>query len=286
MRTIGAIVLLFLLTGCASRPGSVVLWNPFTWGSRIAPASVDRNQEKRDDAQAGVQVATDATAHAANVEVGKALGMLQQAPPSRQVDFAKRFVQNAHNLLNQFTPLTFEELNSNNALVTALLSENQRVREAAEKDVERAEKRNEKVAADLADARAKLEKRQAALDAANANLREAYDRENALANQVRNFWFIAGLLAFLWLGGNVLAAVARVYPPLAPVSRAINGIAAPALAFAEARATEGLRRIGQGMKTIREKLPAVAEQVTSIFDDETDADHKQVIGGAAGNTSP
>jgi hypothetical protein len=268
------------VTGCVAQPGAT-WWNPATWVSRAAPAAADRALEKRDAAEEKADRAEDATVHAANREVAQALEVLQSAPDSRPVELARRFAGNAHSLLNQSSPLTVEESTALRQLVSDLLSENAKVREAAEKIASFQEEKNAELAAELSDARADLEKREASLAKANANLREAYDRENALANQVRNFWFIAGLLALLWVAGNVLPMLARFIPALAPVATAANVIAAPALAFAESRARAGLAKVGHAMAAVRAKLPSVAEQVTEIFDQAADDDHKRVIGAAA-----
>lgn len=283
-RWLPLVLLLLIAPGCSTKPNVATWWNPFTWASRLAPASVDAKLEKRDEAEAKVEKFEDKVVHAANVEVGRALEVLQSAPDSRPVQLAKRFTGNAYSLLNQVQPLSIEESTDIRGLVADLLSENQRVRDAAEKVMDHAEKTNAKLGDELSSARASLERREAALAAANANLRDAYDRENALANQVRNFWFIAGGLAFLWVAGNVLGAVAKVYPPLAPVSRAINGIASPMLAFAEARAADGLRKVGQAVKLAREKIPHVAEQFAEFIDGTADEDQKRIIAAGAGKT--
>lgn len=278
-----ALICLALLPGCVSSKPGAVWWNPTTWASRAAPAAVDRASEKRDEAATKVQAAADVTVHAAHGEVTKALEALQSAPDSRPVQLARRFTGNAESLLNQTAPLTVGESTELRQLVADLLSENDKVRAAAEKVATFQEEANAKLSADLGRARAELDRREAALSKSNANLREAYDRENALANQVRNFWFVVGLLAFLWLAGNVLAVGARFVPALAPVSTAINGIAAPALAFAETRARDGLAKVGHAMASVRAKLPEVAEQLTDIFDRHADEDHKRTIGAAANN---
>lgn len=283
--TLAFIVAMLLCAGCTTRPGGLVLWNPTTWFSRLAPAAADRAADKRDAAETKVEHAADATVHAANREVAQALEVLNAAPDSRAVDLARRFTGNAHSLLNQTTPLTVAETTTLRQLVTDLLSENAKVRAAAEKVASFQEEKNARLSADLGAARTELEKREAALTKANSNLREAYDRENALANQVRNFWFVLGLLAFLFVASQLLSVGARFVPALAPIATAANLVTAPALAFAESRARAGLEKVGHAIAKARTEIPAVAERLTDIFDQHTDADHQRAIGAAA-QTAP
>lgn len=289
MRTVALLGLMvwwvLFVTGCTARGTGLVLWNPTTWGSRAAPAAADRALAKRAVAEATVASVAEATVHAANREVAQALEVLQTAPASRPVELARRFTGNAHSLLNQSAPLTVEESTALRQLVADLLSDNAKVREAAEKIASFQEEKNAQLAADLGAARADLAKREASLAAANANLREAYDRENALAAQVRNFWFVLGVLAFLFVGSQLLSVGARFVPALAPVATAANLLTAPALAFAEQRARAGLQRVGHALAQARETIPAVAGRLTDIFDQHTDADHQRAIGAAA-QTAP
>lgn len=270
-------------SGCVigDKTGGAIWWNPTTWASRAAPAAVDRANDQRDAAAEESEKAKEAVIAAAQLEFAKTGEALSAAPVSRPVQLARRFNGNGLALLAQVRPLTAEEGMELRNLVADLLSDNQTIAQNAELRQLKDEAAATKLSRQLEEAGAKLARKDEALTKVNGNLREAYDRENALANQVRNFWFVIGGLALLWIGGTVLGAVAKVYPPLAPVSRAINGIAAPTLAFAEARATAGLQRIGRAMRTIKEKLPAAADQVVDIFDRETDADHQSVIGSAA-----
>lgn len=280
-----SIAVLLLLPGCASAGGGATWWNPTTWLSRAAPAAADRAAEKRDEASSKADAAERSAVHAAHVEIAKTDLALVGAGEGRAVQLARRTNANALGLLNQVQPLTAEESAAVRQLVADLLSEKAEVVAAAERKQRAAEDQLAAAARDLEEARHKLEQREAALTAANANLRAAYDRENALANQVRNFWFVAGGLALLWLGGTLLGAAARFYPPLAGVSRLVNGIAAPTLAFAEQRASAGLQRVGHALAVARERIPQVAGQITEIFDQHTDADHQRAIGAAA-STAP
>lgn len=272
------------LSGCVGAPGGV-WWNPTTWASRAAPAAADRAAAKVDSARSAEGQAADAAVQAAHIEFVKTDLALAAAPDSRPVSLARRTTTNGLGLLDQVRPLTAAQSAEARQLVADLLSDNTQTVAAAAAKQRTAEEKLVALGRDLEEARAKLEKREADLAKANGQLREAYDRENALANKVRNFWFVVGGLALLWVLGNVLSVAARFHPGLSGMSRLVNGVAAPAFAFAEARAADGLQKVGHALARVRNAVPAAAERVVEIFDQETDADHQRVIGAAA-NTAP
>lgn len=291
---LSVIVSVVFIAGCASSGGGgAVWWNPTTWISRVAPASADRAQGNRDDA-AKEKTATEKKAiDAAHREVAKTGEALQSAPDSKPVRLARRFNANALALLAQVQPLTAEQSMELRNLVSDMMSENETIARDAELRQVKDEAAATNLSRELTAAAVKLERKDAALAAANANLREAYDRENALANQVRNFWFVIGILVVLWIAGNVLPVLARFIPGLAPVATAANVVAAPALAFAESRARAGLSKVGQAMAKTKASILDIAQIVADkgpekavrhledIFDSHTDADHQTVIGAAA-----
>jgi hypothetical protein len=281
-----ACALCLLLAGCVGdRTGGAVWWNPTTWASRGAPAAADRAAARVDTARTAEQVAADAAVQSAHKEFAKTDLALAAAPDSRPVALARRTTANGLGLLDQVRPLTAAESAEIRQLVADLLSENAATVAAAEARQRTAEERLAAAGRDLEAARAKLEQREAELTKANGNLREAYDRENALANKVRNFWFIIGGLVVLWILGNVLSVAARFHPGLAGVSRIVNGVTAPAFAFAEARAADGLQRVGHALAKVKAAMPEAADKLVTIFDNETDRDHQRAIGAAA-NTAP
>lgn len=281
-----SLMLIMLLTGCVGdRTGGAVWWNPTTWASRAAPAAADRAAAKVDTARTAEELAAGAAVASAHKEFAKTDLALATAPDSRPVALARRTTANGLGLLDQVRPLTAAEAAEVRQLVADLLSENAQTVAGAETRQRTAEERLAETGRELTAARAKLEQREAELTKANGQLREAYDRENALANKVRNFWFIIGGLALLWVLGNLLSVAARFNPALAGVSRIVNGVTAPAFAFAEARAADGLQKVGQALAKAREAMPEVAEKLTTIFDTQTDADHQRAIGAAA-NTAP
>ncbi len=288
-----AVIAAFLfVSGCALKEGPV-WWNPTTWGSRIAPARVDNAEEKRDEAAKRKSETEKKVVEAAQREVAKTGEALHTAPDSKSVRLARRFNANALALLAQVQPLTAEQSMELRNLVSDLQSDNETIARDAELRQLKDEANATNLSRDLAAAAAKLERKDAALASANKNLREAYDRENALANQVRNFWFVIGLLVVLWIAGNVLPVVARFIPGIAPLATAANMVAAPALAFAEQRARAGLSKVGRAMAATKDSIGEIAhlvaekgpekaiEHIERIFDSHTDADHQTVIGAAA-----
>jgi hypothetical protein len=281
-----AVLILVCMTGCVGdRTGGAIWWNPTTWAARAAPAAADRAAAKVDTARTAEDQAAAQAVTAAHKEVAKSDLALAAAADSRPVALARRTTANALGLLDQVKPLTAEESAEIRQLVADLLSDNAQTVAAAESKQRTAEEKLAEAGRELTAARAKLEQREAELTKANGNLREAYDRENALANKVRNFWFILGGLALFWVLGNVLSVAARFNPGLAGVSRLVNGVTAPAFAFAEARAADGLQKVGHALARAKQAMPEVADKLVTIFDTETDRDHQRAIGAAA-NTAP
>lgn len=262
---------LLVLAGCASHPGVHVWWNPLTWGTNRA-ATLERVDELQKEN-------TSALTRSAQIENAKTIEALKSALPSRSVEVARRTADNAQAFLDKAVgTLTMKDFIELRKTVANLISENSELRAEGE----RSQAKAEATAAKLTEENESLK---AAKAKAEQKLAESYEAERRLANQVRNFWFIVGGLAFLWLTGNLISVAARFYPGLSGVARAVNGVAAPALAYAEARAAQGLQKVGHALATVKEKLPAVAEQVVDIFDKHTDAEHQAAIGAAA-NTAP
>ncbi len=185
-------VLLFalLLSGCAT--GSGVKWfAPATWFSHAPADRVDKAKEKESEASTKAVKAAQKATH----ETALALA---QAPDSRPVVIAAQSNDTALRLLDQVAgPLTTEESQQLRSVVNGLLSENAKIREAAEK--ERANSLHE--AAKISD---KLASTQQALIKANDNLRTAFERENALANELRSqralFWIACAVAVLLGVG--------------------------------------------------------------------------------------
>ncbi len=227
MRVYG-IALVLLLSGCASGSG-VKIWNPLTWGSHQPADKVDQTTAKEERIR-------DEARKAAQRNVHQTQSALAEAPASRPVAVAKEFNATAVALLDQTEgPLQAGDIAELQKTVTGLLSENAQIRAEAER--QRA-KDSEKVA----DVSERLAKAERASDTASAKLRLAFDRENALANQLRN------QVALTWIAGGLglLGFLGWVY-----VRFALGGVP---------------NAIGKGLAVLRTKNPEAGALATQIFD--------------------
>lgn len=223
-----AILMLGILSGCASSTGAK-WYAPATWFSHKPADTVDKAEASQDKARTAAVKAAQRATH----ETAEALAA---APASRPVEVATESNASAVALLDQAAgPLTAADLAAIRKQVAGLLSENASLRADAEKA---------RATARAADA--KLSERLAAADAAvlaaGAKLREAFERENALANELRSQRALAWILG----GVAVLGAAAYVY-----VRFAIGGMP---------------RAIAKGIAALRAKgaLPPVGED--NVFD--------------------
>lgn len=223
-----AFVLLLLMCGCTSN-GGTRWYAPATWFSH-APASAVDNAERKEDA------ARDAVIKAAQKASHETAFALAAAPASRPVAVAKETNAEAVALLDQAGgPLDAATVARLRATVSGLLSENASLREAAEKQRE-AEQRG------IAEVSAALAKAEKQSDEAQGKLRAAYDRENALANELRS------QRALLWIAGGIAALLAAgwVYAQFA-----LGGIPMAA---------------GKALRELRTTRPDIAAVVTPLFD--------------------
>jgi|GEM_PF-1706906 len=257
-----AVVGLLLLGGCATQ-GTKVLWNPMTWGTDRAEA-VAKVEKK-------IEVNERAMIRAAQLEAVKTVAALSGAEKSQPVDVARRMATNTESILATANgPVPLGETIKARAIVEGLLSAEMTARGKAERLQMDAEDRS----ADLADDNAELH---TLVERQTDKLEAGYIRERKLANTVRNFWFIAGLLAFLFVAGNVLSLLARLNPAFSGVAAVANGVISPAMSYAYSRAQKGLTKVGEGMNAIRAKVGTeIGAQVEQLMDESLDDDHKKV----------
>ena len=222
------LVAVLLLSGCATGTGAK-WYAPASWFSHRPADTVDKAAARVDAAAEkavkAAQRATHETAHA-----------LAQAPASRPVAVAVASNDTAMRLLDQVAgPLTTEEVAKLQSLVNRLMSENDEIRLKAEKERIKNESEVAKVSENLG-------KMQSALSKAQGNLREAFERENALANELR------AQRALLWIGGTVaiLLGAAFLY-----VKVVYGGLPSAA---------------GLLMRDLRTKHPDAAKIVEPMFD--------------------
>lgn len=229
MRTVGIIAAALLLAGCSTQPNGARWYAPATWFSHAPADSADRAQNKEEAARHAAIKAAQKSAH----ETGFALAAAPASPP---VAVASDFNASAVALLDQAAgPLEAGEIERMRRMVSGLLSENAQLKAEAQRDRDREKQSIESLSGTLAKAEQKSE-------AASAALRAAFDRENALANELRSqralFWIAVVSAAMLGLGW--------LY-----VRIALGGVPVA---------------IGRAMGDLRARHPAIAEQLTPIFD--------------------
>ncbi len=208
------LALIVLLSGCTASPGKS-WWNPATWRSAkesSAHATAQSQTAKQRDALLKeAQKATHETSQA-----------LAAAPESRPVAVATESNQSATQLLDQaLGSLPLDEQTRLRERVAALLSENEAIRTAAER--ERAAART--TAAEFSRL---YETARAAEIKATADLAAAFTRENALADKYRN----EQLQKWAGFGVSALMTGLALYLRLNPASVPAAAIG-KALAFAD-----------------------------------------------------
>lgn len=261
---------------CAALILSVVgctLW-PSTW--RLGGSPLDKNErtQKQLDARQG-----EAVAHA-QAAVHKAGTALQSAPAdNRPVVVARDFLAEAAALLDQAKGApTAADSAAWRELVAGLLSDNAQTRAAAERERATQLASTHALAERLAEATAKAERANArALDYA----REREELADFAGKLKLGFFAIIGLFVL----GTILSIAARFFPAFGLASKVVNSVVAPGITFAAHRAQEGLRRVGQGMATLRKIIPQTADDlIERSFDSVTDEDHQAAIARGAGKT--
>lgn len=240
MRWLPVLLSVLLFSGCAS--GGKKWWSPGTWWSDSEARASDRA------IVSVVEAKTDAV-KAAHREVAKTGEVLTFAAPSRETDLARRFNDNASSLLTQAAgPLTLEESSGDKALVAALRSENQDTRKAAEA-------RQKSLESDLADLSEEVAKAERKLFDAQGDLRQAFARENELANTLRNERMIKWSLA----AAAVLAAAGWAY-----VRYVAGGLPSA---------------LGRVLASAEGKSPQLASDLRGLLDVETSLSEQRAIRG-------
>lgn len=264
-----AIPIFLFLAGCSLIPSS--------W--RIFGSPLDKSQR----AQAKLDHTQEETVQRAQAAVHKAeLALLQAPAGDRPTAVGRDYVTEARALLDQAKgPPSIEDEKAWRNLVAGLLSQNEAVRAAAEK--QRAVD-----TANTLDLAHRLSAATAAAERANERAL-GYARESeGLADFARKlklgFFSIVGLLVL----GTVLSFASRFFPALGLASRVVNGVVAPGITFVAHRAEAGLQRVGQGMAKLRGLSDNAEVLIERAFDGVTDADHQKLIaaGATAAQTPP
>lgn len=227
-RLLGSICLLLILGGCASGGSGAKWYAPATWFSHSAANRVDSANREVDKATLAVIKEAQKGSH----ETALALA---QAPDSRPVQIATGTNAEVVTLLDQavgsLDAKTIEKLRTT---ITGLLSENVKVREEAEKQ-------RKKEQETIVDVSTRLSKANERSDKAEAGLRAAFERENALANELRS----QRALMWIAIGIALLAAAGWTY-----VKVVLGGMP---------------NAIGLAMKDIKIKHPDVAATISPFY---------------------
>lgn len=240
-----ALVLIVAFSGCASAPRDtgVRVWNPLTWFSRAEASASDRAEAKLDAARTAEDAGRDEVLRAAQRAAHEAALALLSAPPSRPVEVASEAADHAAANLDQaLGALPADTRAAIRRQIEALLSDNETLRAEGERLRVTQREKDAATSRDLAEATRKTATAEAVSEAARRDLRDAFDRENALANELRNERFQKWAAAALSLAASLAALAYR----------------ANAFGLADG--------IARGLADLRKKQPGVAELATSALD--------------------
>lgn len=233
------------LGGCATNPRDtgVRVWNPLTWFSRSEATASDRAEAKLATARTVEDSARENLLRVAQRDAHEAALALLSAPPSRPVEIASEAADQAvANLDQALGSLSADTREAIRRQITALLSDNATLRAEGESLRTTQRERDAQAARDLTAAARRTTAAEAVADTARADLRSAYDRENALANELRaQIWQT-------WLSRGAAAIATLV------------ALAYRANAFGMA---DGIAR---GLADLRKKQPGVADLATGALD--------------------
>jgi len=231
-----------LLSSCSSSNSSWHLLAPATWFSHAPADKVDKAEAKVDENKEKARK----EAQKALIQGTTSLSLLPRTDRPRPVAVATDFLRTAETLLNQTEgAVPSSELDGLRQRVIDLNSENKEVRDKAEKDTKKSNEQIGLISKQLQDS-------EGALNKANGKLRDAFDRENALANQLRYYqslgWIAAGIA--------ILAILAALY-----VKIAVGGIP---------------RALGSSIARIRQINAPAGDLLTSILDSNLNR-HEQAL---------
>lgn len=192
------------LAGCTSSGSNAHWWSPGTWFSRSEAVAVDKAKVKVEDAKVKVEGSEDKATHSATIEIFKASLSGQNLPASPSKDITLRFLSDGLGLLQQVSPLSAVESSQSLKIVQGFYSDQVELRKFAESKQQEAEGRLGVVSNELSKTKSDLESANKKFADKDMLLRSAFDRENALANELRNqrafFWIASGVAILGVLG--------------------------------------------------------------------------------------
>lgn len=209
------LVVVMLFCGCATgpRPGAqtgAIWWNPLTWMSASEVRSADKANAAAAEATRRAEAARDDILRAAQRAAHEAVLALLSAPASRATSVASESATHAAANLDQaLGALPAETQAAIRRQIEALLSDNAALRAQGEQLRATQRDRDAEASRRLADAETKAAAATAKATAQAAELRAAFDRENALANELRTQRWIAGLSTAASVGLGLLALAYR-----------------------------------------------------------------------------
>lgn len=200
----------------AHQAGNGAKWYaPTTWFSHSDADKVDAAKKADDQAELAKRAAESAAVHAASVESDKANRAAAALPDSNESTVVKRFTGNTFGLLNQVSPLTASEQDNNTSILIGLLSSEIAKRQVSEALQAKSDAERVKASAGLENAVKELGLTKKALAEADAKLRESFDTENGLANELRattaRHYIVIGIAAILLAAFLYLRVVASQY---------------------------------------------------------------------------
>lgn len=242
-----AIVALLTLTGCVSPKKGATWYNPATWFKHSEATAADKARVSTETAKTEQDAARDQLIKDAQKDVAAATHALASAPASPPAALAKTLNARAGDSLAQAVGgLLPDIMTALRKMVDDALSADATRRAAGEKALQTRDAENAALAKQLAEADAKLADLQSKLAAKEADLRAAFDRENAVANAYRNEKFLRWAAI---IGGATLSLIlgaAYLYARFA-----LGGIPGA---------------IGKGMAVLRARDPDTASVVEQVFD--------------------
>jgi hypothetical protein len=258
----GAILLLLLIAGCSLIPSG---W----WIGGSPLDKVEKKEAVKTAAREQVLQGAQEAVHKTN------LALDEITAPNRPAIVAQEYGLQAQDLIDQAlgVPPAADGAAWRN-LVKQLVSENAQIRGQAEKERAADGREISRIAERFAQAMAAAQR---------ANTRALdYARESEgyadFARKLKLGFF--GLIGLIMLG-TILSLAARFVPALGLASKVVNGIVAPGITFVAHRAEEGLKRVGQGIASLRAAGDNAEELIAKHFNGVTDADHQAIISAAA-----